>query len=210
MTKGTQILIVILLSGNLSYSQNANIPKDKSELFRLERIKDRIIVEEIKPLLYNYSGDTLAVNMIQIPLVDTNDFYSTFCRNGIEIMINSEYFYPQLHSISYDSILKTHNVKKIDGKVFWGTHDELPNTKVHKIKLRINGVNIPIPDSATDGLYNPNFGCNNVDCYNFVYQSLDKKRIYIIMNNSDGAGFYQIVWIIKDNKYYGKLIDLGP
>jgi hypothetical protein len=30
------------------------------------------------------------------------------------------------------------------------------------------------------------------------------------MQNSDGAGYYQVVWVFEDGKYLGRIIELGP
>lgn len=202
--------MTFVLASQFLYSQNSSLTVNKSKLYRLDRIKDKTIIQEIEPLLVMYSENTMQQNLTSIPLIDTNEFYSNFRGQGLEILINCEYFYPPLHSINYDPNLKKHNVKGIDGQVFWGTNGDIPKTKVHKIKVISNGVNIQVPDTAIAGMFNPNFGCNKIDCYNFVYLSNDKKRIYIVMNNSDGAGFYIVVWIFKDNKYYDRVIDLGP
>lgn len=186
------------------------LPKN-IHLYLLDCLQDSIMITELKPLLYYYSEDTLESNLIEIPLIDTNEFYSSFKGNGLEIFINCEIFYPWLHGIAcdLDSLEQIRDLSEIDGKLFWGTDGTVPKTKVHSLKVSLDGVHVPIPESEVDGLYNPNFGCNRVFCYNFVYQSKDKKRIYIRMDNSDGAGFYQVIWIIQEGKYLTRVIDRG-
>lgn len=209
------VIIVLFACISLRYTfvaQHSSPINSIEGVNNLESIKDKTIRNELKPLLYNYSHDSLSSDLLSIPILETNEFYSTIIGEGIEITIHGESFIPAEHSIAtnYDSLNQVHGLKEIDGKAFWGTHGTIPKTKVSAIDVKINGTVISFPDSATDGIYNPNFGCNDIDCFNFVYKSKDKERVYIKMDNSDASGFYQVVWIIKDEKYIGRVIDPGP
>ena len=78
---------------------------------------------------------------------------------------------------------------------------------------------IILPDSAIAGIINPRFCINpkanykigkatRTDCR--VFQSPDKKRVYIYMLNGAGPEQYEVTWIINENKYYGRIIDKVP
>ncbi|MDY0077993.1 MAG: hypothetical protein RBR87_12050 [Bacteroidales bacterium] len=41
-----------------------------------------------------------------------------------------------------------------------------------------------------------------------VYQSEDKRRVYIYMLNDQGKNSYEVTWIIQDDKYYSRVIDV--
>jgi len=69
-----------------------------------------------------------------------------------------------------------------------------------------------LPDSAVNDILNPRF-CHKFskrnkpiinDCK--VYQSEDRKRIYIYMLNGDSENSYEVIWIIQDDEYVGRVI----
>jgi len=70
---------------------------------------------------------------------------------------------------------------------------------ISSLTLTQNNIKVIIPKSAFDDLYEPDF--SSVKVYS------DTNHFYIFMDNSDGAGAYTIIWIFKDNKYYGRYID---
>ena len=78
---------------------------------------------------------------------------------------------------------------------------------------------IILPDSAIAGIINPRFCINPKVNYKIgkatstvcrVFQSPDKKRVYIYMLNGAGAEQYEVTWVINENKYYGRIIDKVP
>jgi len=116
-------------------------------------------------------------------------------NDSITVTVQLSKFNPRNHKISFEGD-QTH----VDGKIIWGTDDETPKVKVSCVKVVIKDKVIDIPYNAFDDLYEPNY--RNFDVY------LGKNNtIYIEMNNSDGAGAYTIIWIIKDGKYVGRYID---
>ena len=92
-------------------------------------------------------------------------------------------------------------VDKIDGKQPWGIDGNLPTREIYKIVLLINKVQVEIPFESYNDLYQP-----NVENLQIHY---DKKGIiYLYMpNNSDGAGGYDIVWVVSNGKLIKRYID---
>jgi hypothetical protein len=70
-----------------------------------------------------------------------------------------------------------------------------------------------LPDSAIKDIYDPVFclHCTKKerpiasDCR--VFQSEDRRRIYIYMLNGYGNNRYEVTWVIQDSKYYTRIID---
>ncbi len=71
-----------------------------------------------------------------------------------------------------------------------------------------------LPDSIVNDIYDPVF-CHEYskrnkpiksDCK--VYQSEDKRRVYIYMLNGKGEERYEVIWIIQDDQYYSRVIDV--
>ncbi|WNJ17136.1 hypothetical protein [Pontibacter sp. G13] len=88
-------------------------------------------------------------------------------------------------------------VVAIDGRPVWGTDGNFPKTQVDDIKVRLNGKEIVIHEV----FYSDIFECGsklsiykNGDTY-FVHQS-----------NSDGAGGYEIVWVLDKNGLKQRLV----
>ena len=69
------------------------------------------------------------------------------------------------------------------------------------MKLLINEKPISIPSAAYTDLFEP-----GIKSFNIYF---DKKgKIYLYMpSSSDGAGFYTVVWVIKNGKYVKRYID---
>jgi len=88
----------------------------------------------------------------------------------------------------------------IDGKRFWGTDGEIPKTGISSVQISTDNIPIILPENAYDDLYEP-----GLETLTYTYGP--GNTIYIRMDNSDGAGGYTIIWIIKHNKYYARYID---
>ena len=130
---------------------------------------------------------------------------SCVCNNdSLKVVIKSGIFKPRNHKLTNSVVDKTTNtlteLNKIDGHQIWGTDGELPRTAITSLKVTINGSKIDIPKSAFYDLYEPRF--SSITVY------LGKNNtIYVKMGNSDGAGAYTIIWIIKNGKYLKRYID---
>ena len=84
-----------------------------------------------------------------------------------------------------------------------GTDGGLPTRTINWYILLLEKFTISIPTTKMNDLYNPNLFATN------VYFSRDRKRLYIDMINSDGAGGYEVTWIIQDKKYSRRVIGYG-
>jgi hypothetical protein len=73
-----------------------------------------------------------------------------------------------------------------------------------------------LPDSAISDIYEPRLFENYstepsklvTNCH--VYYTKGRSRTYIYMLNGKGATRYEVTWIIKGNKYFGRVIDAVP
>jgi hypothetical protein len=72
----------------------------------------------------------------------------------------------------------------------------------------------PLPDSVIGDIYSPVFcteytkKSNPIASCCKVYQSEDERRIYIYMLNSKGENGYEVTWVIRDDLYYTRVIDI--
>ena len=89
------------------------------------------------------------------------------------------------------------SISSIDGQHVWGTDGELPKTEINKIAIKINGEAIDV---------NRTFYANLFECDNEfnIYKKGDTYFVY--QDNSDGAGYYQIVWVLDESGLKQRLV----
>ncbi len=201
------LFLALILSGKLLAQSD---PQSKIPTNELKDVSDPVLKGELTWIVSYEEKKKMPVGFEMVPLVDTNYYYSHFSGKDIEVEINAEPFYPMLHKLEYLPNSKNQILKKIDGQPFWGTDGTIPERKVLDVIVTLRDKTIRVPQNATNGIYNPNFGCNKTYCYNSIYYTKDQRRIYIAMQNSDGAGYYQVVWVFEEGKYLGRIIELGP
>ena len=114
----------------------------------------------------------------------------------IKVEFSSGNFQKERHIIraSPDS-----GVVQIDGHYFMGTDGEIPRTEIKRFIIEINQQKIDVPNSIFSDLYEPNF--SGADAY------VDKRgNLYIIMYNSDGAGSYNVIFIMDNKKHLTRYV----
>jgi hypothetical protein len=142
-----------------------------------------------------------------LPLESLNDIIKNRqLSNGILILKNdsitfnimARQFISAQHHIQRDD---DGWVEKIDGKQPRGVDGGLPKIGIKSLSLVINSNIIEIPKEDYADLYEPNL--RSLKLYT------DKRGvIYIYMpSNSDGAGGYDAIWIIKEKKYLKRYVD---
>lgn len=130
---------------------------------------------------------------------------STYKSDSLLLSICRQPFDRSKHHIQYDGRF----VSKIDNKHPYGVDGALPKHEIKSIILKIGTTQISIPKSAYQNLFEPSLlpreqaGLGDLS----LYRSKDGKRLYIMMQNSDGAGFYIVTFIIVGKKYYDRKIE---
>ncbi len=124
-------------------------------------------------------------------------------NDTLNIVVKASPFRRKNHRLTFSKITAENTkpaLTKIDGKTILGTDGELPHKAIADLKIKLNGQFLLIPKSAFNDLYEP--GLASLE----VYFGRDN-TIYIEMDNSDGAGSYSVVWVIRNNKYIKRYID---
>ncbi|MCE4563825.1 hypothetical protein INQ51_05840 [Maribellus sp. CM-23] len=93
--------------------------------------------------------------------------------------------------------INNRSVSSIDGQSVWGTDGELPKTEIEKISIKIDGEEINI----NKAFYSNLFECDNEFK---VYKKED--TFFVYQDNSDGAGYYQIVWVLNKTGLIQRLL----
>lgn len=88
------------------------------------------------------------------------------------------------------------NIIAIDGKMPWGTDGRMPTSEYKSIAF-IDGIQkrLDFPASSFNDLFEVNGIENTTICYDIT-----TGKVYIEAGNGDGAGSYEVVWVINNNK----------
>jgi hypothetical protein len=124
-------------------------------------------------------------------------------NDSISVELRSSRFAVKQHRLTYNKPDKSNTyrfIEKVDGRDFWGTDGEMPTQAISQLHISYKGKEVSIPVSAYNDLYEPRFSTLKV----FIAPN---KTIYIELDNSDGAGAYTVIWVIKDGTYQSRYID---
>jgi len=128
--------------------------------------------------------------------------WSKNMKNRISVSATSKPFKIEGHKLNYDKSCKNCGavLTTIDGKYIWGTDGRIPDKVIASLIVIQNSLPVLIPKSAFNDLYEPNFSTLQV----FIGKD---NTLYVQLNNSDGAGSYSVIWVIKNNKYLKRYLD---
>lgn len=197
----------LLVSTNV-FCQN-NFPNLHGDTETFDKLKNKTLRSELA--VFTDAGSAMIKNNVrltEIPLKKYSETYSLFELDSVKFKIVIGKFNKTAHKIGYIN----GEVYKIDNKSFYGTDGELPKNQINSISVIIGLDTIKIPKMAYNDLYEPSLTWkerNETIGTLRIYSSLDRKRFYIYMENSDGAGFYEATLIIREKKYIGRVVDAG-
>jgi hypothetical protein len=130
----------------------------------------------------------------KIPLKSELDGKVKLENENVKIEICETKFIKEKHKLKFLKNDKSILVK-IDNSQFFGTDGNIPKREYKSIQIEINNIKIELPNEALKNLYEPSL-------YNSKANYDEKNDIlYVFSSNSDGAGGYEIIWIIEKKKY---------
>jgi hypothetical protein len=145
---------------------------------------------------YVYKDRLLNIEQQQRLKTDNSgDFYKLY-NDSIIINFNDRSFEKQKHKIE---IKEGSSEVKIDGHYIIGTDGTIPEYEFKTFSVEIDHQIVGIPKTSYYDLYHPNL---NRFTNAYVYNG----TLYIIMRNSDGAGVYEVIFIIKNKKYIDRYV----
>lgn len=138
----------------------------------------------------------------KIPLIKETSAKIVFHKDSLNIIIESKKFDSKTAKLAY---LKNDKsiLEKINGKKIFGTDGNIPRTTYKLITVTIGNKMIDFPKNAFEDLFEPNFS--------YMEINYDKKNdiLYIASSNGEGAGGYEILWVIEKGKYKERKIAYG-
>lgn len=120
---------------------------------------------------------------------------------NIKIEISGTNFIRKKHKLTFYK--NTDQLDKIDDLPIFGTDGNIPKKEYKSINIEINNEKIRLPNIALKNLYEPNllFAGANYDEKNDI--------LYIYSSNSDGAGSYEVIWVIEKKKFKERIEAYG-
>ncbi|HZK76543.1 MAG TPA: hypothetical protein VFD13_06510 [Candidatus Kapabacteria bacterium] len=137
--------------------------------------------------------------------------------NRYHILLRAKKFNEKKHKVTWQTETGTPKpiliVTKIDGHEFYGTDGELPTEEIDTFAVEINGKSILIPKSDYSDLFQPSIWYSNErDAYGSgvnPYETSDGKLLKIVLDFSDGAGYYRAVFKFNHEKFLRRQIESG-
>lgn len=139
-------------------------------------------------------------NFPSIPMTKDNENMVVLSDGKITITITKGKFDHKKHKLQF---YKDKFLTEIDGMTFLGTDGGIPEWEYKSVEILHNGKKILIPAEGLKALYQPNL--NNT----VVNYDQKNETIYIHSANSDGAGGYNVLWIIKKGTYMKRHLMYG-
>ena len=204
--KHLKFLLAILLLSVSSQGQDINF-SGKENKESLSKVKDKTIRKEVATFTEAGSKEPKSyIKLKELPLSKFGANYSLFKRDSVSVKLTTGKFVRGARKIKYTA----KQAITIDDKPTWGTAGELPQTQINSIDVYIGTDTVMIPRSAYQDLFEPSLAYKEINKKEgglSVYYSNDKTRYYIAMSNGDGKGAYDVTFIIKNKKYFGRVLD---
>lgn len=138
----------------------------------------------------------------KIPVYKESKDQIVFRKDSLEITMSKKNFVAAEHKLQYAMNSGVRYLAKIDGKKFWGTDGNAPKMQYKSIEIALGQRVITIPPTAISDLYEPNFNSTKV-----LYDR-NNDVLYVSISNSDGAGGYVGLLIIKNGIYYSRMVTI--
>jgi hypothetical protein len=160
--------------------------------------------------------DTSAAELLVVPGRGNCVDRAEFTGNEVSVVIEGAAFDTTKHSFGYDRSQQVAILCNIDGHGFWGCDGDMPHREIKLLRVTVRGRTLSVPKHAYTNLYEPNF-CDSyprtptdpIALHAGCRLSMDRKRLYVHMMNSDGAGGYLVTWIFQDGRYFGRVVEHG-
>jgi hypothetical protein len=208
-----RIIFSIILCSiiHISFAQDDDIPDYRSKRDNFLKMQEKDIRADLSQFTFGGISESLTKHKLDaVPLIGAKDEQIIFSNDTATIQITTGTFDPTKHKVTW------YNDKyavKLDNHGFWGTENTLPKHSIASVIAIIGGDTVVVPQSAFVDLYEPHLYYTNANgktkTYCNVYMSANRRNYYIYMLNGDGAGRYEVTWVIQDKHYLRRVVDWG-
>jgi hypothetical protein len=141
-----------------------------------------------------------------LPVKDFGDNFITFDSGNVKVTIAAGLFDPAKHKLQYSDKY----LIRIDTKPYFGSYSKVPKKYIRSISVVVDGDTVAIPPAAYVDLYEPGLIYSEDGEHKSldgVYLSPNNHYLYIYVLCNDGMGGYEVTWVIRDKKYYRRIVD---
>ncbi len=205
------LLFLLCLITGFSFAQDSDIPDYRSKKDNFSKMQEKDIRADIAQYSFGGISESLTKHKLNtIPLLSVNSDAIVFSNDTVIVQVTTGGFEPTKHKVTW------YNDKyavKLDNRPFWGTANTVPKRSITSVIAIIEADTVVVPAAAFTDLYEPRLyytdakGSKKTYCNVFV--SPDRRKYYIYMVNGEGAGRYEVTWVIQDKKYLRRVVDWG-
>jgi hypothetical protein len=128
-----------------------------------------------------------------------------FQKDFVKVTITKVPFIIENNKLEYRKEVQSSVLIKINDKEYWGTDGDVPKYQYGQVTIEWGDKIFDLPKESFEDLFEPNFK----QSYTTVSFDKGNNTLYIIGENSDGAGAYSILWIIYNGNYKSRHIAHG-
>ena len=202
------LLIVLFLPFAIAKAQD-DIPDSRSHKDNFKKVMEKEVRADAATFTMTGIDESVGKpTLLSIPVTSFDRNKIHFEGNNITVTITAGNFDASKHKLLYSEKY----LIRIDNKAYYGRYTEVPKHNIASVQVMIDKDIIFIPPTAYFDLYNPAFTYTDGDklkTFAGVYQSADKRKVYIYMLNRDELGSYEVTWVIQDKKYLRRIVDYG-
>ncbi|MEZ4828955.1 MAG: hypothetical protein R3C61_22115 [Bacteroidia bacterium] len=192
--KACEVFWVVASEDNQTAWRDVAFYRDYEELSesRQAKLKDKLYMNRL--WMYGYIHQSRIRFIEDFPSLDSvrgTDSTAEYSNGAITVKFAVSSFHPKDHDISVND----NWVAEIDGKIPFGTDGEMPKARLSAVSVTQNHQTISIPEEMLEDLYLP-----GIKYWNAGVFTGPNEEIFIVMHNSDGAGYYDLVWVVKEGK----------
>jgi hypothetical protein len=205
-------LFACLALGLSSIAQSTDIPDYRPKKDNFSKVTDPGIRGDLT--FFTLAGLDLRVGRpmaVSLPVTGSDAGSITFSGDDIQVTIKAAPFEKAGHKLGYIGYPDKH-LARIDNKPYFGSYGDIPDMAIRSVTLIEGKDTIALPAAAFSDLYEPLFMYRDggvSKTHDGVYQSADKKTVYIYMLNKEGNNYYEVTWVIRDKAYLRRVVDVS-
>jgi hypothetical protein len=93
----------------------------------------------------------------------------------------------------------------VDGRVALGAEGGTPSVEIESFRFILDGKEVRVPRRLYSDCFNP-----GTDASRFVLKfGQDTQSVFVFMNGSDGAGVYDVVWVLRKDGRHSRWANAG-
>ncbi len=205
------ISILFFLVVKVAVAQNDDIPDYHSKKDNFLKMQEKDVRADLSQFTFAGISESLTKHKLtEVPVKNVSNSEVDFDNDTIQVQIKTGGFDATKHKVTW---FDDKYAVKLDNHPFWGTENKIPTSSIASVIALIDGDTVVIPPAAYADLYQPKLYFNDAKgstkSYCNIYESANHHNYYIYMLNGEGAGRYEVTWVIQDKHYLRRVVDWG-